>query len=94
MIKDADNAKHEFNSAMDINKLDFLVDEKDDKKLIGAINIEKKSDGIWIQALEVSKSYQRHGYGKILVDIAKNQHATKLTVRKTNENANIKDIMC
>lgn len=65
----------------------FLVDEKDDKKLIGAINIEKKSDGIWIQALEVSKSYQRHGYGKILVDIAKNQHATKLTVRKTNENA-------
>ena len=65
----------------------FLVDEKDDKKLIGAINIEKKSDGIWIQALEVSKSYQKHGYGKILVDIAKNQHATKLTVRKTNENA-------
>lgn len=65
----------------------FLVDEKDDKKLIGAINIEKKSDGIWIQALEVSKSYQKHGYGKILVDLAKNQHATKLTVRKTNENA-------
>ena len=65
----------------------FLVDEKDDKKLIGAINIEKKSDGIWIQALEVSKSYQGHGYGKILVDLAKNQHATKLTVRKTNENA-------
>ena len=65
----------------------FLVDEKDDKKLIGAINIEKKSDDIWIQALEVSKSYQKHGYGKILVDLAKNQHATKLTVRKTNENA-------
>ena len=65
----------------------FLVDGRDDKKLIGAINIEKKSDGIWIQALEVSKSYQKHGYGKILVDLAKNQHATKLTVRKTNESA-------
>lgn len=65
----------------------FLVDGMDDKKLIGAINIEKKSDGIWIQALEVSKSYQKHGYGKILVDLAKNQHATKLTVRKTNESA-------
>ena len=65
----------------------FLVDGSDDKKLIGAINIEKKSDGIWIQALEVSKSYQKHGYGKILVDLAKNQHATKLTVRKTNESA-------
>ena len=65
----------------------FLVDESDDKKLIGAINIEKKIDGIWIQALEVSKSYQKHGYGKILVDLAKNQHATKLTVRKTNESA-------
>lgn len=65
----------------------FLVDGRDDKKLIGAINIEKKSDGIWIQALEVSKSYQKHGYGKILVDLAKNQRATKLTVRKTNESA-------
>lgn len=65
----------------------FLVDESDNKKLIGAINIEKKSDGIWIQALEVSKNYQNHGYGKILVDIAKNHHATKLTVRKTNEAA-------
>lgn len=65
----------------------FLVDESDDKKLIGSINIEKKIDGIWIQALEVSKSYQKHGYGKILVDLAKNQHATKLTVRKTNESA-------
>lgn len=65
----------------------FLVDGRNDKKLIGAINIEKKSDGIWIQALEVSKSYQKHGYGKILVDLAKNQHATKLTVRKTNESA-------
>lgn len=65
----------------------FLVDGRDDKKLIGAINIEKKSDGIWIQALEVSKNYQKHGYGKILVDLAKNQHATKLTVRKTNESA-------
>lgn len=65
----------------------FLVDERDNKKLIGAINIEKKSDGIWIQALEVSKNYQKHGYGKILVDLTKNQHATKLTVRKTNEAA-------
>ena len=65
----------------------FLVDGRDDKKLIGAINIEKKTDGIWIQALEVSKNYQKHGYGKILVDLAKNQHATKLTVRKTNESA-------
>lgn len=65
----------------------FLVDESDNKKLIGAINIEKKSDGIWIQALEVSKNYQKHGYGKILVDIAKSHHATKLTVRKTNEAA-------
>lgn len=65
----------------------FLVDENDNKKLIGAINIEKKSDGIWIQALEVSKNYQKHGYGKILVDIAKSHHATKLTVRKTNEAA-------
>lgn len=65
----------------------FLVDESDNKKLIGAINIEKKSDGIWIQALEVSKNYQKHGYGKILVDIAKSLHATKLTVRKTNEAA-------
>lgn len=65
----------------------FLVDETDNKKLIGAINIEKKSDGIWIQALEVSNNYQKHGYGKILVDIAKNHHATKLTVRKTNEAA-------
>lgn len=65
----------------------FLVDEIDNKKLIGAINIEKKTDGIWIQALEISKNYQKHGYGKILVDIAKNHHATKLTVRKTNEAA-------
>ncbi len=65
----------------------FLVDEIDNKKLIGAINIEKKTDGIWIQALEISKNYQKHGYGKILVDIAKSHHATKLTVRKTNEAA-------
>lgn len=65
----------------------FLVDEIDNKKLIGAINIEKKTDGIWIQALEISKNYQKHGYGKILVDIAKNHHATKLTVRKTNKAA-------
>lgn len=65
----------------------FLVDETDNKKLIGAINIEKKTDGTWIQALEVSKNYQKHGYGKILVDIAKDHHATKLTVRKTNEAA-------
>lgn len=65
----------------------FLVDETDNRKLIGAINIEKKTDGIWIQALEISKNYQKHGYGKILVDIAKSHHATKLTVRKTNEAA-------
>lgn len=65
----------------------FLVDETDNKKLIGAINIEKKTDDIWIQALEISKNYQKHGYGKILVDIAKSHHATKLTVRKTNEAA-------
>lgn len=65
----------------------FLVDEIDNKKLIGAINIEKKTDGIWIQSLEISKNYQKHGYGKILVDIAKSHHATKLTVRKTNEAA-------
>lgn len=65
----------------------FLVDETDNRKLIGAINIEKKTDGIWIQALEISKNYQKHRYGKILVDIAKSHHATKLTVRKTNEAA-------
>ena len=55
--------------------------------LVGVVNTEEKNaKSIWIQALEVSKEYQKQGIGKTLLDMAmKRLHANFLSVRKTNK---------
>lgn len=55
--------------------------------LVGVVNTEEKNArSIWIQALEVSKEYQKQGIGKTLLDMAmKKLHANFLSVRKTNK---------
>lgn len=60
----------------------------DGENCIGFINTEIKDDGVWIQALEVSKEYQHQGYGQKLLEYAiKKLKATKLSVRKSNSHA-------
>ena len=67
----------------------LLVDKNDKSKVIGAVNTEKKqNEETWVQALEVTKEYQRRGIGTDLLKIACNDFgATLLSVRKTNEGA-------
>lgn len=65
-----------------------FIDTNDEEKIIGVVNTELKDDGIWIQAIEVSKDYQKKGYGRKLLDIAcKRFKANLLSVRKTNKPA-------
>ena len=60
----------------------------DGENCIGFINTEVKDDGVWIQALEVSKEYQHQGYGQKLLEYGiKKLKATKLSVRKSNSHA-------
>lgn len=57
-------------------------------KVVGAVSVEKGDDGYrWIQGLEVSKPFQKQGYGKMLLDLALSLDATHLTVRKSNKEA-------
>ena len=67
----------------------LLVDKNDKSKVIGAVNTEKKqNEETWVQALEVTKEYQRRGIGTDLLKIACDDFgATLLSVRKTNEGA-------
>jgi hypothetical protein len=54
-------------------------------EFVGLINTEKKSDGIWIQALEVADNMKHKGIGTKLLQIAINDLKTiKLSVRKNN----------
>lgn len=56
--------------------------------LVGAVNVEKKPDGItWIQALEVNSNYQKKGVGTRLVKRAIDMGATNLSVEKGNAEA-------
>ena len=57
----------------------------DDDTCVGIINSEKKSDGVWIQALEVTQKYKGTGIGTKLLNYGINTlGATVLSVRKTN----------
>lgn len=57
-----------------------------DGKIVGMVNIEKKSDGTtWIQGLEVFGENKGRGLSRGLLDIAVNKYgADHLSVRKTN----------
>ena len=57
-------------------------------KVAGAVAVEKGDDGYrWIQGLEVSKPFQKQGFGKMLLDLALSLEATHLTVPKSNKEA-------
>lgn len=56
-----------------------------DSNMIGFVNTEEKTNGVWIQALEVAAKYQHKGYGRqLLQDAMKIYNAKYLSVRKTN----------
>jgi ribosomal protein S18 acetylase RimI-like enzyme len=67
-----------------INTKGYLFLNSEDE-FVGLINIEKKNDGIWIQALEANSNMQNSGIGTQLLKIATNELSTiKLSVRKNN----------
>lgn len=63
----------------------YIYLDKNDN-VVAILNTEKKDDGIWIQALEISKEYQNHGLSKQLLNTAiKDFKVTKLSVNKNNQ---------
>lgn len=63
----------------------YIYLDKNDE-VVAILNTEKKDDGIWIQALEITKKYQNHGLSKQLLNIAiKDFNVTKLSVNKNNQ---------
>lgn len=53
---------------------------------IGFVNTEEKSNGVWIQALEVFDGFRHQGYGRrLMIDAMNAYNAKYLSVRKTNK---------
>ena len=53
---------------------------------IGFVNTEEKSNGVWIQALEVFDEFRHQGYGRrLMIDAMNTYNAKYLSVRKTNK---------
>ena len=55
-------------------------------KLVGAVSVEKSNDGNrWISALEVAPSFKGQGFGRTLLNHAKQLGGTNVTVQKSNK---------